>query len=152
VEAFGDSVELADELVGLVLRGVKTATASLVRDYAPDQEPLPRIGAGWVVCDGSGRPRVVLRTVALRVGPVDSVDDAFAWAEGEQDRTRTSWLAGHRRFWERSCSARGETFALTDEAVFEQFRVVWPPSAVARAATFADSVAARPPGDVSRSG
>ena len=127
VEAFGDSVELADELLDLVLNGPKRATAGLVADFTAEQEPLPRIGGHWVVCDGSGTPRAVLRTVDLRLGVIDSVDDAFAWDEGEGDRTRDDWLRGHRRYWHRVCRARGAEFTEDLEVVFERFRVVWPP-------------------------
>ena len=127
VEAFGDSVELADELLGLVLHGPKRATAALVADFVVENEPLPRIGGHWVACDGSGAPRVVLRTVGLRLGVAASVDDAFAWDEGEGDRTRDDWLRGHRGYWQRVCRARGEEFTEDLEVVFERFRVVWPP-------------------------
>jgi len=63
VERFGDSAALADELLDLVLAGTKRATAGLVSDFVTDGEPLPRIGGHWVVCDSSGRPRCVLRSV-----------------------------------------------------------------------------------------
>ncbi|HYP45367.1 MAG TPA: ASCH domain-containing protein [Propionibacteriaceae bacterium] len=144
VSAFGDSVELADELIGLVVRGVKRATASLVRDYPAEQEPLPRIGGHWVACDGSGTPRVVLRTVELRLGTADSVQEAFAWDEGEGDRSRTAWLASHRGYWQRTLAARGEHWHPSDEVVFERFAVVWPPEAVQQGLNYAGSVAARP--------
>ena len=127
VVSFGDSVELADELLELVLHGPKRATAGLVADFAVEDEPLPRIGSHWVVCDGSGTPRAVLRTVDLRIGVADSVDDAFAWDEGEGDRTRDDWLRMHRGYWERVCAARGDRYTDDQEVVFERFRVVWPP-------------------------
>jgi uncharacterized protein YhfF len=127
VDRFGDSAGLADELLGLVLAGTKRATASLVDDYREAGEPLPRIGGHWVACDGAGRPRCVLRTVDLRLGPLASVDDAFAWDEGEGDRTRASWLAGHERYFRRTLAARGAEWSDDVEVVFERFRVVWPP-------------------------
>jgi uncharacterized protein YhfF len=127
VERFGDSAALADELVGLVLAGTKRATAGLVADFTDAGEPLPRIGGTWVACDGSGRPRCVLRSVELRLGRLDSVDDAFAWDEGEGDRTRASWLAGHERYFRRTQAARGAEWSDDLEVVFERFRVVWPP-------------------------
>lgn len=126
VERFGDSRELADELIGLVLHGPKRATAGLVADFAAEGAPLPRIGGHWVACDGSGAPRAVLRTTELRLGPIGSVDDAFAWDEGEGDRSRGDWLRGHRTYWNRVCAARGEEFTDEHEIVFERFRVVWP--------------------------
>jgi uncharacterized protein YhfF len=126
-ERFGDSTELADELIELVLHGPKRATAGLVADFVAEGQPLPRIGGHWIACDGAGAPRAVLRSVQLRVGPVESVDDSFAYDEGEGERTRTDWLRSHRRYFTRVCAARGEQFSEADEVVFERFRVVWPP-------------------------
>ncbi|WP_367947779.1 ASCH domain-containing protein [Rathayibacter sp. VKM Ac-2858] len=130
VEAFGDSVEQADEVLALVRRGVKTATASLAGD-----EPVPLVGEHWVVCDGAGVARAILRTTEVRLGALDSVDDAFAWDEGEGDRSRESWLAGHRRFFERQ-SPEG-----IGTVVFERFRLVWPEADVQSAAGFSRRIA-----------
>ncbi|MCZ2856952.1 ASCH domain-containing protein [Blastococcus sp. VKM Ac-2987] len=127
VERFGDTAALADELLGLVLHGPKRATAGLVLDFRDAAEPLPAIGGHWVACDGAGRPRCVLRSVELRIGPLASVDDAFAWDEGEGDRTRASWLEAHERYFRRTLTARGRTWSDDLEVVFERFRVVWPP-------------------------
>ncbi len=127
VEWFGDSPELADELLAFVLSGTKRATAGLVAEYAAEQEPLPRVGDHWVVCDGSGAPRAVLRAVELRVGPLSSVDERFAWDEGEYERTLESWLRHHRAYWRRSCARIGVEFSDDLEVCFERFRVVWPP-------------------------
>jgi uncharacterized protein YhfF len=125
IGAFGDNVELADELLDLVVHGPKRATAGLVADYV-DDERLPRIGGHWVVCDGTGAPRVVLRSTELRIGLIESVDDAFAWDEGEGDRSRDWWLDAHRRFFTRTCAARGAELTEHLEVVFERFRLVWP--------------------------
>ncbi len=127
VEWFGDSPELADELLAFVLAGTKRATAGLVAEYVADDEPLPRVGDHWVVCDGSGAPRAVLRAVELRVGPVSSVDERFAWDEGEYERTLESWLRYHRAYWRRACERIGIDFSDDLEVCFERFRVVWPP-------------------------
>ena len=135
VESFGDSVEQADELLALVRRGVKTATASLVGD-----EPAPRVGDHWIVCDGAGIARVVLRTTEIRLGALDSVDEAFAWDEGENDRSRRSWLEGHRRYFARS--SPGGVGAV----VFERFRLVWPEEDAAAAAGFSRRIASERPG------
>jgi uncharacterized protein YhfF len=126
VEQFGDHRALADELLALVLAGAKRATAGLVADFVHDRQALPRIGGHWVVCDGSGAPRSVLRSVDLRLGVLDSVDDAFAWDEGEGDRTRASWLAGHLAYFTRTQEARGSAWSDDLEVVFERFSIVWP--------------------------
>jgi uncharacterized protein YhfF len=126
-ERFGDSAGLADELLDLVLHGPKRATAGAVADYRHEGQPLPRIGGHWIVHDGAGEPRAVLRSTELRLGPLDSVDDAFAWDEGEGDRTRTWWLEAHERFFARYLPTIGVAFHPRLEVVFERFTVVWPP-------------------------
>lgn len=127
VDRFGDSAELADELLGLVTHGPKRATAELVAEFAARGEPLPRVGSHWIACDGAGAPVVVLRSTELRVATIADVDEAFAHDEGEDDRTLASWTREHRRYWERTCAARGAVFGDDDEIVLERFAVVWPP-------------------------
>jgi uncharacterized protein YhfF len=126
VECFGDSPELADELIAFVLDGPKRATAGLVAEFVAEGEPLPRIGGHWVVCDGSGAPRAVLRSRELRIGPLVSVDEQFAWDEGEYERTRDSWLRDHRTVFGRACERLGVEFGDDIDVVFERFDVVWP--------------------------
>ena len=127
VEQFGDHAALADELIDLVLAGTKRATAGLVVDFAHAGEPLPRIGGHWIACDSAGQPRAILRTTELRLGPLATVDDAFAWDEGEGDRTRASWLAAHLAYFTRTLDARGSAWSDDLDVVFERFAVVWPP-------------------------
>ena len=127
VEAFGDSAELADELLELVLTAGKRATAELASEFTATGEPLPRIGSHWIACDGAGHPRIVIRSLELRLGDLTSVDEAFARDEAEGDRSLETWRAGHRRYWVRTSAARGSEWSESDEIVFERFAVVWPP-------------------------
>jgi len=122
---FGDSVELADELIELVLDGPKRATAGSVAEYEAEDETLPRVGDLSIVMDGSMRPRAVLETSDVRVGPLSSVDDRFAWDEGEGDRTRTSWLDAHHWYFKRSYQRMGLEFNDEIPVVFERFDVVY---------------------------
>ncbi|WP_166874635.1 ASCH domain-containing protein [Salinibacterium sp. ZJ450] len=127
VDRFGDSAELSDELLGLVVNGTKRATADLVDEFRARDEPLPRVGSHWVACDGPGKPTVILRSTELRIGTIASADAAFARDEGEDYGSLESWLTGHRRYWERTCAARGHSFTDDHEIVFERFQIVWPP-------------------------
>lgn len=126
LERFGDSAALADELLQLVLRGPKRATAGAVAEFRHEGEPLPRIGGHWIVADGSGVARAVLRSVELRLGPLHSVDAKFAWDEGEGERTLESWLRDHRTYFRRACARLGIEFSDDLEVVFERFVVAWP--------------------------
>ena len=127
VEHFGDTARLADERLEAVLSGRKRATAELVSEFAHRGDPLPRVGSHWIACDSTGAPRIVIRSLQLRIGGFSTADAAFAFAEGEDDRTLNSWQHEHRRYWERTCRARGVTWSEQDEIVFEHFAIVWPP-------------------------
>lgn len=127
VEHFGDSPRLADELLEVVLSGRKRATSELVADFLARGDAVPRIGSHWIACDSTGAPRIVIRSVELRVGGFASADAAFAADEGEDDLSLDSWRREHRRYWERTSAARGDTWSEGDEIVFERFAVVWPP-------------------------
>jgi len=127
VVVFGDGSEPWDELVDLVLCGTKRATASLARDYSSGDEPVPQVGDFVIVIDSKGIPRCIWRTTEIVVKPLIDVDDAFAWDEGEGDRTRDSWLFDHREYF--TDQAAQEGFEMSDEieTVFERFEIVWPP-------------------------
>ena len=125
IEPFGDSQELADELIDLVIRGPKRATAAALADFEIEQTPLPAPGQFSIATDGRGNARAVLLTTDVRVGPLSSVDDAFAWDEGEGDRTRASWLAGHEGFFRRYLPTIGVDFDPELQTVFERFEVVY---------------------------
>jgi uncharacterized protein YhfF len=126
VTSFGDSPEMADELASLVLHGPKRATAGLLRDFEAGGELLPVVGGHVVFLGGDGAPRGIWRTTEVRVGPLSSVDESFAWDEGEGDRTREGWLWMHRAFFARQAEREG--FGMTDDepTVFERFDLVWP--------------------------
>jgi uncharacterized protein YhfF len=122
---FGDTAELADELLDLVLHGPKRATAGAVAHYEHDGEPLPLVGDLWVVTDFAGTPRALLRVTDVRIGPLSSVDDAFAWDEGEGDRTRDDWLRAHTAFFERVLPPLGIPFADDLPTVFQRFELLY---------------------------
>jgi uncharacterized protein YhfF len=126
VGSFGDSPELATELADSVMAGTKRATASLARDYGEGREPMPKPSDFVIVLDGEGRPRFIWRTTEITIKPLSQVDEAFAWDEGEGDRTRDWWLAAHRRYFSQQASREG--FESNDDilTVFERFEVVWP--------------------------
>jgi uncharacterized protein YhfF len=120
--AFGDTSELADELLAYVQRGTKRATVAAVEQLESEGGPLPAPGQHWGVLDGAGVPRCVIETVAVARGRMAEVTPAFAWDEGEDDRTLEGWLDAHRRFFRRMGVRNPDEL----EVLFERFRVVWP--------------------------
>lgn len=127
VETFGDHGDLADQLLALVIAGGKRATAQLASEYAAGGDPLPRIGSHWIACDGTGEPRIIIRTTWLSLASFWSVEQDFAAAEGEDDLTLESWRREHRIYFERTCAARGAQWSEDEDIVLERFTVVWPP-------------------------
>ena len=113
---FGDSPELADELLALVLAGTKTATCGALRDFNA-QEPVPEAGRRDVVLDGRGRPACVIETLSVLIQRFDQVDEAFAVAEGEGPYE--TWRDGHIAYFERNGG-----YAPDMMLVCERFRVV----------------------------
>jgi uncharacterized protein YhfF len=95
--AFGDSPQMADELLALVLAGAKTATCWSVRDGQQTE-----VGKRMVVKDGAGRPRAVVETVSLEQMRFDDVPWSFAAAEGEGDANLDDWRSGHERYFTRN--------------------------------------------------
>lgn len=94
--SFGDSPALATELAALVVSGRKTATVDTLD--APDR---PRLGEQWVVLDGNGRPVCVIETLELTPRRFDEVDEAFAFDEGEGDRSLAWWRDAHETYFRR---------------------------------------------------
>jgi uncharacterized protein YhfF len=94
--AFGDSRTLADELVDLVPKGVKTATCS-----TEDEPNTSKPGERWIVLDGQGEPRCVIESTEVTYRRYSEVDAAFAHDEGEGDRSLAYWREAHRRYFGR---------------------------------------------------
>jgi uncharacterized protein YhfF len=112
--SFGDSPQLADELARLVLAGKKRATC-----WAASEGPETEAGKQWVVLDGGGMPIAVIETVELTQRRFDEVDEAFAFDEGEDDRTLAAWRRAHRNYF-----SRQGTFAPDMLLWCERFRLV----------------------------
>jgi uncharacterized protein YhfF len=123
--SFGDNSALADQLLDLVLTGTKTATSSLVAEYDAETEPMPKAGDLSILLDGAGAPRALIRTTWVEVVPFGEVDEEFAAAEGEDDRTLASWRAEHEKFWNRNLPD-GIELGPGTEVVCERFEVLYP--------------------------
>lgn len=121
---FGDSPEMADELLELVLHGPKRATAGLARQHV--DEPMPKVGEYSIVLDGKGEPACIIVTTDVEVKPLSSVDAQFAWDEGEGDRSLEYWMQAHTEFFARQAAREGFEMHPDIETVCERFRVVWP--------------------------
>jgi len=125
IDWFGDSPELADELLALVLIGQKQATCCLARQYG---DRPPRAGDLSIIQDGQRRPACVIRTTSVEIKPVSRADAQFAWDEGEGDRSFEWWLTEHEKYWRREAEREGFEYSPALDAVFERFVLEWAPA------------------------
>lgn len=121
--SFGDNPVLADELLGAVLSGGKTATSSSHWEYGADV-PLPQVGELSIILDGAGHPRALIRTTSVDVVPFDQVSADFAAAEGEDDGSLEAWQTGHRDYFTRVLV--GHEFREDMPVVCERFELRFP--------------------------
>jgi uncharacterized protein YhfF len=115
-------------LGALILAGRKRATASAYSWYRDDGHTMPGAGDLTVVVDSAGDPLCVIRTTAVEVRRFGHVDEEFAWAEGEGDRSLEYWRRAHIDFFaSEGLPVRDET-----EVVLERFELLWWPAPGAR--------------------
>ncbi|HSY85523.1 MAG TPA: ASCH domain-containing protein [Verrucomicrobiae bacterium] len=113
--SFGDSPEMADELLALVLAGLKRATCWAAAQGTQGVE----VGLRSVVTDGQGKRRAVIETIELTRRRFMDVDESFAYDEGEGNRTLDDWRAAHRDYF-----TREGTYADDMEVYCERFRLI----------------------------
>jgi len=123
---FGNTVEMALELAGLVRSGKKFATASLeaVNEIKPDERPIPD---GYsVVTDFDGHPLCVIQTVEIRHLPFSEVGAQFASDEGEGDQSLEYWRDVHRSYFAREAAQLGINFDDRSIVCCERFKLLYP--------------------------
>jgi len=122
--SFGDNPELADELLELVLTGNKRGTATLVVELERTGEKMPEVGDYNIILSGKGKPSAIIRTTSVEIKPFNEVEEAFAYSEGEDDRTLESWRREHWKYWTRVGLKLG--FAMKEDlpVVCENFELI----------------------------
>jgi uncharacterized protein YhfF len=119
--AEGASRDVVTRLARLVSSGTKRATTG-IREPG---EPPPDVGDLSIVLDGDGEPVCVIRTTRVETRRFGDVDEAFAFDEGEGDRTLAYWRAAHQRFFH----SVGIPVDDATEVELEWFELLWPTGA-----------------------
>lgn len=120
--AFGDNPR---HLSFLVIRGIKTATASAHALYALDDEPLPQIGEYNVILNEDDLAVCITRTTNVSVIPFKEITEEQAAKEGEGDKSLAYWRNVHEAFFTKELQEAGMTFTEDMLVVFEEFEVVY---------------------------
>ena len=124
VDGFGDDPDMANELIELVIQGIKRATCCLARDFT--DEPLPAPGDLWIMTDGQNTPRCIVETTHMELTPIREVKAEFAFIEGEGDKSLAYWKREHDAYYTRQGEREGFTYDDSMIGVCEQFRCIWP--------------------------
>jgi uncharacterized protein YhfF len=99
--SFSATPEEADALLALVLDGTKTATCGPLFEYVSEGGRMPKPGDKSVALDSANTPRCVIEITEVTQKKFRDVDAAFAFDEGEDDRTLESWQRIHEEFFRR---------------------------------------------------
>lgn len=122
--AFGATPEQADELLALVLSGIKTATAGALWDYEAEGEELPTPGALAIITDGRGVPHALIATTEVEIVPFDGVSAEHAYLEGEGDRSLATWREVHERFFTEH-AVHSHRFSSDMPVVLQRFSILY---------------------------
>ena len=123
---FGNTSEMARELAELVIAGTKTATARLLETNKQQPENAPIEDGYSVVTDVEGDPKCIIRTLEIEHIPFLEVNAAFAYDEGEEDRSLESWRRMHREYYSKEAAQLGFEFNETSIVCCERFELLFP--------------------------
>ena len=123
--SFGDSPELSEALIALVIAGKKTASTGTLEGWAAAGAKLPNPGEHEIPLSWDSRPLCILETTQLEVIPFCDVTAEFAAMEGEGDLSLEWWRAAHERYFRREGERLGYDFRVDMPVVCQRFKVVW---------------------------
>ena len=108
----------------LILKGQKTASCSMEYWYSHEHETMPVVGHLQVVTDWHGNPVCIVEIKSVELCPFNEVTAAFAYCEGEGDRSYQWWRQAHWDFFSQECDELGIKPSETMLLVLERFEVV----------------------------
>ncbi|MCK4707833.1 MAG: ASCH domain-containing protein [Gammaproteobacteria bacterium] len=117
--------ERADNCSDLIFKGVKTATCSMQYWYDHESESLPKTGHLHVVTNWQGDPTSIIETIEVQECKFHAVNEEFASAEGEGDRSLNFWRKTHWEFFSNECKDINIIPSEEMMLILERFRIVY---------------------------
>jgi len=115
----------ANELAGLVKKGIKKATASLYGLYEIENEPFPKVGEYVIVANWKGIAQCIIQVANINIISFKEITEEFAAKEGEGDKTLSFWRKVHREFFTLELKEHNKKFSEDMLVVCEEFEVVY---------------------------
>jgi len=116
--------EVGDRLADLVVKGIKTATASAHQIFALQNIPVPKEGDLSIILRSTGEAACVIKTTKVDVLRFLDVSAQHAFDEGEGDRSLDYWRTVHKEFFSQELAEHGVPFEEDMLVVCEKFKVV----------------------------
>jgi len=101
---FCDNEKDANECLDLVLKNIKKATSPSLLGLQLRKETLPKIGDFLVITDWDGKAKCIVKTTAVKLKPMFSIDEDYAQKEGEGDKSLAYWKKTHWEYYTRELS------------------------------------------------
>jgi len=100
---FGTKGEFREELIALILKGQKRATAGTLEwDYKAEGEVVEHVGERLAVFNSDGLHVATIQATKVDVVRFADVPTEFALAEGEGDLSGDDFRESHLRYWTRA--------------------------------------------------
>ncbi len=115
----------ANELAGLVKKGIKKATASLYCLYEIENELIPEVGDYAVITNWKGVAQSIIQITSINTIPFKEVTEELAAKEGEGDKTLSFWRKVHRKVFTLELKEYSKKFSEDMLVVCEEFAVVY---------------------------
>ncbi|VUD69400.1 hypothetical protein TDB9533_04767 [Thalassocella blandensis] len=122
---FCDNEHDANELVELVVKGKKRATASVFELYEKENEKVPTVGKHSVITDWYGQARCVIKTTHVNLVSFNEVSETYASKEGEGDLSLEYWKKVHWECFGRDMESHNLIPRESMLIVCEEFEVVF---------------------------
>lgn len=113
----------ANELAGLVKKGIKKATASLHCLYEIENESIPKVGDYIIITNWKGMAQCIIQITSINIIPFKEVTEEFAAKEGEGDKTLSFWRKVHRKFFTLELKEHNKKFSEDMLVICEEFEV-----------------------------
>lgn len=122
---FCDNEFDANDCAGLVVKGIKQATAGSQWWYDQSREPIANINDLFIITDWNGIAKAIIQIIKIEKTPYNEITPEFAEIEGEGDKSLTYWKKVHWDYFSREMLPYNETPTEDMIIVCEHFKTLW---------------------------
>ncbi|PCJ22682.1 MAG: RNA-binding protein [Flavobacteriales bacterium] len=122
---FCDNEKDANECADLVMKKIKQATCSSLISFEKENEPLPKVGDIDIITNWNGEALAIIETTEVTLITYHQIDESFAIAEGEGDKSLAYWKKVHWDFFKRELAEFGESPSEGMMLIAQKFKTIY---------------------------